>query len=74
MDMSTSEFLSFSMSYKPDLSFVMESVNQVLPILKQANYRTTIHSDQGWHYQYQKWAQILKKNRIFQNMSRKGIV
>ena len=72
MDMATGEILSFSMSHKPDLSFVMESLNKVLPILKQANYRTTIHSDQGWHYQHQKWVQTLKKNRIFQSMSRKG--
>jgi transposase insK for insertion sequence IS150 family protein len=48
MDMATGEILSFSMSHKPDLSFVMESLNQVLPIIKQATYRTTIHSDQGW--------------------------
>ena len=72
MDMATGEILSFSMSHKPDLSFVMESLNQVLPILKQATYRTTIHSDQGWQYQHQKWVQTLKKNRVFQSMSRKG--
>ena len=72
MDMATGEILSFSMSHKPDLSFVMESLNQVLPIIKQATYRTTIHSDQGWQYQHQKWVQTLKKNRVFQSMSRKG--
>ncbi|MCU7203584.1 IS3 family transposase [Turicibacter sanguinis] len=70
--MATGEILSFSMSHKPDLSFVMESLNQVLPIIKQATYRTTIHSDQGWQYQHQKWVQTLKKNRVFQSMSRKG--
>ena len=50
----------------------MESLTSVLPILEQANYRTTIHSDQGWHYQHQKWVKTLKKNKIFQSMSRKG--
>ena len=33
MDMATGEILSFSIHHKPDLSFVMESLNQVLPIL-----------------------------------------
>lgn len=47
MDMATGEILSFSMSHKPDLSFVMESLHQALPFLEQAKYRTTIHSDQG---------------------------
>ncbi|SDN87313.1 Integrase core domain-containing protein, partial [Tenuibacillus multivorans] len=35
-------------------------------------YRTTIHSDQGWHYQHRKWVKTLKKNKIFQSMSRKA--
>ncbi len=55
MDLATGEILSFSMSHKPNLSFVMESLHQVLPILKRAKYQTTIYSDQGWHYQHQKW-------------------
>ncbi|WP_317327178.1 IS3 family transposase [Turicibacter sanguinis] len=45
MDLATSEILSFSISHKPDLNFVMESLYQVLPILEDAKYRTTIHSD-----------------------------
>ena len=51
MDMATGEILSFSMSPKHDLSFVMESLQQVLPILQHAKYRATIHSDEGWQYQ-----------------------
>ena len=72
MDMATGEILSFSIHHRPDLAFVMESLNRVLPILKQAKYRTTIHSDQGWQYQHHKWVKTLKKNKIFQSMSRKG--
>nr|WP_242057293.1 IS3 family transposase [Pseudalkalibacillus hwajinpoensis] len=41
-------------------------------IRTEAKYRTTIHSDQGWHYQHNKWVKTLKKNRIFQSMSRKA--
>ena len=69
MDMATGEILSYSMSHKPDLNFVMESLNQVLPILKQANYRKTLHSNQGWQYQHQKWVKTLKTHKIFQSMS-----
>ncbi len=36
IDMATCEVLSFSMSYKPNLSFVMESLNQILTILEHA--------------------------------------
>lgn len=72
MDMATGEILSFSIHHKPDLSFVMESLNQVLPILEEAKYRTTIHSDQGWQYQHKKWVKTLKTHQIFQSMSRKG--
>ena len=72
MDMATGEILSFSMSHKPDLSFVMESLHQALHLLEHAKYRTTIYSDQGWQYQHQKWLKTLKKNKIFQSMSRKG--
>lgn len=48
MNLATGEILSFSMSHRPDLDFVMESLNSVLSILEQDKYRTTIHSDQGW--------------------------
>ncbi|MGL4336689.1 MAG: IS3 family transposase [Turicibacter sp.] len=55
MDLATGEILSFSISHKPDLNFVMESLTQVIPTLEHAKYRTTIHSNQGWHYKHQKW-------------------
>ncbi|RAN59250.1 hypothetical protein B8A40_03295 [Dolosigranulum pigrum] len=35
-------------------------------------YRTTIHSDQGWHYQHRAWISYLKEHGIYQSMSRKG--
>ena len=72
LDMATGEILSFSIHHRPDLDFVMKSLTDILPILEQAKYRTTIHSDQGWHYQHQKWVKTLKRNKIFQSMSRKG--
>lgn len=73
MDLYNGEIIGVSMAKRPSLDFVMESLYQVLPIIKeQAVYRTTIHSDQGWHYQHRAWVKALKEQRIFQSMSRKG--
>lgn len=73
MDLYNGEILGVSMAKRPTLDFVMESLHQVLPVIKdQAIYRTTIHSDQGWHYQHRSWVNSLKQHRIFQSMSRKG--
>ncbi|EFF65146.1 conserved hypothetical protein [Turicibacter sanguinis PC909] len=54
MNMATGRILSYSMNHKPDLKIVMKSPNQVLPIFKQAKYRTILHSDQDCQYQHQK--------------------
>ena len=72
MDMFNGEILSFGISKHPNLSLVMEPLKETLEIVKDAKYRTTIHSDQGWHYQHKKWTAALKENKIFQSMSRKG--
>ena len=72
MDLVTGKILSFSISHRPDLSFVTESLHGVLLLLEQAKYRTTIHSDKGWQYQHKKWGKTLKNHKIFQSMSRKG--
>ncbi|RDW21307.1 hypothetical protein CWR48_02525 [Oceanobacillus arenosus] len=72
MDMFNGEILSFGISNRPNLKLVMEPLNEALGIVKGSKYRTTIHSDQGWHYQHKKWVKTLKKNKVFQSMSRKG--
>lgn len=36
------------------------------------NTSLTLHSDQGWQYQMQKYQQLLKAKGIKQSMSRKG--
>lgn len=35
-------------------------------------YRRTFHSDRGWAYQMGAYSSVLKENKIFQSMSRKG--
>jgi putative transposase len=73
MDLYNGEIISFGISKRPTLDFVLEPLNKALDIIKdEAEYRTTIHSDQGWHYQHNTWVKTLKKNKIFQSMSRKA--
>ncbi|MFJ6210207.1 IS3 family transposase [Lysinibacillus sp. NPDC092081] len=67
------EIIGFSMSKRPTLDFVLESLHPVLPIIQnQATYRATIHSDQGWHYQHNSWVKIIRQYNIFQSMSHKA--
>lgn len=72
MDLYNGEIIGMSMSKHPTLEFVMASLANALPVIQQATYRTTVHSDQGWHYQHPSWVNALKQNRIFQSMSRKA--
>ncbi|OAO20017.1 transposase [Mammaliicoccus lentus] len=72
LDIYSGEVISFSISKSPQLSFAMESLITCIDKLKNLSYRTTIHTDQGWHYQHNSWVSTLKENNIFQSMSRKG--
>lgn len=73
MDLYNGEIISFGLSNRPTLDFVLEPLIEALgTITNEAEYRTTIHSDQGWHYQHKTWVKTLKKNNIFQSMSRKA--
>ena len=72
MDMFNGEILSYGISLRPTLEFAIKPLKEALEIVKDSKYRTTIHSDQGWHYQHKKWVKTLKENKVFQSMSRKG--
>lgn len=72
MDVCTKEIISYSISESPDMNFVLESLDKTIDAIPELPYRTTIHSDQGWHYQNKKWIKRLTENNIFQSMSRKG--
>lgn len=73
LDLYNGEVISYGISNKPTLDFAVKPLNQAIEIIKsKAKYRTTIHSDQGWHYQHIKWVKTLNKSRIFQSMSRKA--
>ncbi|WP_307311548.1 IS3 family transposase [Neobacillus driksii] len=72
MDMFNSEILSFGIGMRPTLDLALTPLEEALEIVKDSKFRTTVHSDQGWHYQHNKWVKTLKKNKVFQSMSRKG--
>lgn len=72
-DLYNGEVISFGMSHRPTLDIALDPLYEALEVIeKDAKYRTTIHSDQGWHYQHNSWVKTLKKHKIFQSMSRKG--
>jgi len=72
LDMFNGEILSFSISKKPNFKAISDALNKAIDITNDCPYRRTFHSDQGWAYQMKKYTKVLKQNKIFQSMSRKG--
>lgn len=73
LDLYNGEVIAYSMNKRPTLDFVMKPLQEAVGIIrKHGTVRTTLHSDQGWQYQHNKWVKILKKNKLFQSMSRKA--
>src|SRR5699024_12843128 len=68
LDIYSGEVISFSISKSPQLSFAMESLITCIDKLKNLSYRTTIHTDQGWHYQHNSWFSTLKEKNILPSM------
>ncbi|MGN7403663.1 IS3 family transposase [Cytobacillus praedii] len=73
LDLYNGEVIAFGIRKRPTLDLVMDPLKERIVIIENhATYRTTIHSDQGWHYQHNQWVKTLKTNKIFQSMSRKA--
>ena len=72
MDMCSSEIISYGISQRPSAQNIMIALNKVIEITSDCKYRRTFHSDQGWAYQMKAYVHMLKENKIFQSMSRKG--
>ncbi|HLR54088.1 MAG TPA: IS3 family transposase [Pseudogracilibacillus sp.] len=73
LDLYNGEIIAYEMKERPTLDLVMNPLKESIEIIKnRAIYRTTIHSDQGWHYQHHQWVRTLKQNKVFQSMSRKA--
>ena len=72
MDMWNQEILSYSISDRPSAASIMKALDEAISITEDCRFRRTFHSDRGWAYQMSSYRYALKKNRIFQSMSRKG--
>lgn len=72
MDMFNSEILSYGIDRHPSAQNVMSALNDAIDITSDCVYRRTFHSDRGWAYQMKAYSSTLKRNRIYQSMSRKG--
>ena len=72
-DATTKMILAWKVSLSLDLSFVIETVKQLLENYKgELDMNVMIHSDQGCHYTSIAYQELLKENGIIQSMSRKG--
>jgi len=72
MDLYNLEIISYRISEKPNAEAILAALAEAVKKTEQCPYRRTFHSDQGWAYQMKSYVKYLKKNRIFQSMSRKG--
>ena len=72
MDMCNGEILSFCIGKHPSAENVMTALEQAIAVTADCPFRRTFHSDQGWAYQMNDYTKRLRKERIFQSMSRKG--
>lgn len=55
MDLYNREILAYSISSRPNLTFILQPLEQLLNKLPELPYRTTIHTDQGWQYRHRAW-------------------
>ena len=72
MDMCNGEILSYGIDKHPSAKNIMDALEQAIALTSDCPYRRTFHSDQGWAYQMKAYSVRLKKEKIFQSMSRKG--
>ena len=72
MDMWNQEILSYSISDRPSAASIMKALDEAISVTEDCRFRRTFHSDRGCAYQMSSYRYALKKNRIFQSMSRKG--
>jgi putative transposase len=71
LDLYNREIISYEIAQRPNISMVMNMLNQAIRELKPEE-KPIIHSDQGWQYQMSRYQRELANNGITQSMSRKG--
>lgn len=72
LDMYNSEVISYRITKQPTGATIMDGLEEAIEKTSDCPFRRTFHSDQGWAYQMDNYVDTLKKNNIFQSMSRKG--
>lgn len=70
--MYNNEILTHSIGIRPDLSFTLQPLNQLVEQLPEISYRTTIQTAQGWQYRHRILRKTLRQNYIIQSMSRRA--
>lgn len=72
LDLFNREILSYSITQRPSGAGIQRALKGAIRITADCPFRRTFHSDQGWAYQMKDYVKTLKKEHIFQSMSRKG--
>lgn len=72
LDMFNGEILCYSITGTPSAAGILSAQKKAIEITSDCPYRRTFHSDRGWAYQMGAYSYVLKENKIFQSMSRKG--
>ncbi|EKN68849.1 transposase [Schinkia azotoformans LMG 9581] len=71
LDLYNGEIITYTIGSRPTYSLVSDMLEQAFERLPE-NHQLLMHSDQGWHYQMEKYRRALKSRWIVQSMSRKG--
>ena len=72
LDLYNREVISYSFTKRPSSQGILSALEKAIQVTADCPYRRTFHSDQGWAYQMAAFVGCLKRERIFQSMSRKG--
>ncbi|MED1613445.1 IS3 family transposase [Bacillus paranthracis] len=71
LDLFNGEIISYNIEKRPTFLLVERMLDKALTRLDKGD-NPILHSDQGWHYQMDRYQYILRENNITQSMSRKG--
>lgn len=71
LDLFNGEIITYTIGSRPTYSLVSDMLEKALEYLPE-DHQLLMHSDQGWHYQMEKYRKRLQSRGIVQSMSRKG--
>ncbi|MEH6956594.1 IS3 family transposase, partial [Neobacillus drentensis] len=71
LDLYNGEIIAYNIEKRPVYQLVSKMLDKALDCLNEEE-KPILHSNQGWHYQMEKYRIALKKREIVQSMSRKG--